>query len=724
MSETTVKTVFKSLMENIKKSKYALAPLHEAIANSLEAIFQKDNFAANEKPEINITFDFSGLLDEKKTLSQITVQDNGLGFDSQNYSRFETLLDKTKGYNNRGSGRIQFVHRFDRLDVASYYVEGGQHFKRNFSCSATRFVYDHKNVVDPERHRSGSTITFLAGETLDRERAYFDALEIEDIVRDLKRQFMLRYYLESKKEKGKAPTIKVIFQKNGKPVSSASITPADMPAPADVGSITVQYHQLRNVNDPTNIDWVIVPEKEEALEWAHFKLSENALASNGVWLCSKGVTVAPIHYEGISKQDTINGKRYLTAFYGAALDEPNNVSDSVDSFQFPDQKAVESKIRDGDLYLPGEQFLFFDDIKKGINEAIPGIYKDVLDVQKDKDNRVDEIARQNGISLQIARRANIRLNDTAAKITEKLFKEQADYLSKESLKIQKVFGELNTLNPTSDTYQQELETKSAELLKLIPQQNREELGRYIIRRDMVAEVLRKILAQELTYQTATTTGTKKDREGLIHDLIFKRKSGDAEQLNDLWVLNEEYVHFSGCSDLPINKIVDENGDSLLRPITDAEIAELGVKPAMRPDIFLYPEEGKCVLVELKAPDVDLADHLNQMTKYCNLIANYSVRKIQKFYCYLIGETFNPLTDLDGEYQETVKGDWVRNNIRIVSFQDRSTIADAQIEISKLSSIYGRAHRRNKSFADKLGLRELLDFKHDTAATPDSGKRCV
>lgn len=228
---------------------------------------------------------------------------------------------------------------------------------------------------------------------------------------------------------------------------------------------------------------------------------------------------------------------------------------------------------------------------------------------------------------------------------------------------------------------------------------------------MVAEVLRKILAQELTYQTDATPGVKKDREGLIHDLIFKRKSGASGQLNDLWVLNEEYVHFAGCSDLPINQIVDGKGAPLLRSITDEEIAALGVKPALRPDIFLYPEEGKCVLVELKAPDVNLADHLNQMTKYCNLIANYSVRKTEKFYCYLIGETFNPLTDLDGEYQETVSGDWIRSNIRIVSFLDRSTIADAQIEISKLSAIYGRAHRRNKSFADKLGLRELVSAKN-------------
>ena len=160
--------------------------------------------------------------------------------------------------------------------------------------------------------------------------------------------------------------------------------------------------------------------------------------------------------------------------------------------------------------------------------------------------------------------------------------------------------------------------------------------------------------------------------------------------------------------MPINQIVDGKGQPLLRLISDEKIAELGIKTAMRPDIFLYPDEGKCVLVELKAPEVDLAEHLNQMTKYCNLIANYSVRKIQRFYSYLIGETFNAEADFDGTYEETVSGDWIGQNIPIKTMdKERATIGTLQIEVSKLSSIYSRAHRRNKSFADKLGLREYL-----------------
>jgi hypothetical protein len=224
---------------------------------------------------------------------------------------------------------------------------------------------------------------------------------------------------------------------------------------------------------------------------------------------------------------------------------------------------------------------------------------------------------------------------------------------------------------------------------------------------MVASVLKKILAKELEYQNQLTDkGKRKDKEGLIHDLILKRKSTDTSVLNDLWILNEEFLHFDGCSDLPLKQIKMLDGKNLLREITDEEIRDIGIKSGKRPDIFLFPDEGKCVLIEFKEPDEDLSDHLQQLPKYCMLIANYSLQKFDKFYCYLIGENINPRIDLN-EYDETVTGDWVRSNIPIRSVKTRESLAILQLEVIKLSSLYDRAHRRNKSFAEKLGLPTLL-----------------
>ncbi|MEK6745858.1 MAG: hypothetical protein AABY33_02345 [Pseudomonadota bacterium] len=124
-----------------------------------------------------------------------------------------------------------------------------------------------------------------------------------------------------------------------------------------------------------------------------------------------------------------------------------------------------------------------------------------------------------------------------------------------------------------------------------------------------------MILQELDYQnTNPIKGKKKDKEGIVHDLIFKRRSKNTDPLNDLWILSEEYVHFDGCSELALNKITDSSGQNLLRHISDEELEKHGVKTDRRPDIFLFASERKCVLIELKAPDVDLSSHLQQMIR--------------------------------------------------------------------------------------------------------------
>ncbi len=194
---------------------------------------------------------------------------------------------------------------------------------------------------------------------------------------------------------------------------------------------------------------------------------------------------------------------------------------------------------------------------------------------------------------------------------------------------------------------------------------------------------------------------------MIHDLIFKRKSATGA-LNDLWILNEEFVHFEGCSELPLDQITLPDGQNLIGPISPEMIKDYGLKPTRRPDIFLYPDEGKCILVELKEPDTDLSDHLNQVVKYANFIANFSTQKIEKFFCYLIGENISRIDLPTGDFELTVTGDWIRSPMTIKSIkpgEEEKTLATASLEIMKLSSIADRAHRRNKSFANKLGIRE-------------------
>lgn len=261
-------------------------------------------------------------------------------------------------------------------------------------------------------------------------------------------------------------------------------------------------------------------------------------------------------------------------------------------------------------------------------------------------------------------------------------------------------------------YEKKFFETSSKLMELIPEQNKDELARYVIRRDMLVRLLKLALKNELEKQKQWKERKEKgekvreEQEGLIHDLIFKRKAKNT--LNDLWILNEEFSHFQGLSDLPLNEL-EMNSKKLLKKDIDIEQAmtsvglSLGSRLKKRPDIFLYPEEGKCILIEFKAPEVDLTKHLDQISKYAKLIANYSEEKITQFYGFLIGENINQIDVPDRYRKSFYNGYWFYPDEPIASVVDGISVANIYQEIIPLSTIAKRAFIRNKSFSDKLGI---------------------
>lgn len=706
MHTDTVKMNLGGAMDLIKKSTNPLTPIYEAITNSLEAISQR-KYPNGERPQIAIAMYFTGLVDEVKELQQVEITDNGVGFTEENYSRFQEFFDKSKGYDNKGSGRLQFLHRFQQVQVESTYESDGK--KRHRSCISTvnKFTHNHDDKVCDINEPISTTLSLLGNVSGSKEKAYFDGLKLDDLLKEIRSHFLLRFYLDTQKEYLNMPEISITFVKNGEKIGNRTLVPENILHPEKTGQITVPYSKVAD-SQSEKIDWQFVKGKSEVIKWAHFKVPEDDLAKNGIYLCSKDMPVQELKFTQIKKDESVNKSRYLTAFYGDVLDKSENVSDTVDSFKFPTIK--EKTASAGELFFDeDEEFLFFDSIKDQVDTVIPTIYDEIIELRKNQEKDIGSIAKAHGIPMSVASKAKINVTDDEETITKKIFAEHSDFLATKGYKAKKIFESLSQLTPTDDDYQEKLEQKTTELSAIIEEQNKEELSRYILRREMVADILRKILSQELVAQNQQLAkGKNRDKEGLVHDLIFKRKSTETSALNDLWVLNEEFLHFEGCSELKLDQIKDSSGKKLLRDISDDMIADLGIKTDRRPDIFLFAEEGKCVLIELKAPDVDMSDHLNQLTKYCNLIANFSNQRFDRFYCYLIGEKINAAIDLPGDYEETINGDWVRSDLPIRSLDaNRDTIASSQIEVIQLSSIYARAHRRNKSFADKLGLPDLL-----------------
>ena len=206
------------------------------------------------------------------------------------------------------------------------------------------------------------------------------------------------------------------------------------------------------------------------------------------------------------------------------------------------------------------------------------------------------------------------------------------------------------------------------------------------------------IQKEWLEEKAKGSKVRQDNEGIIHDIIFRRRVKGVP--NDLWILNEEFVHFNGCSDIELDKI-EINGEKLLISSADVEAMLKSLKVQretylkQRPDIFIFPEEGKCVLVEIKSPDVELSTHLDQIQRYARLIANFTRKPIYQFYGFLIGETIDRV-NIPDRYTKVPHGNyWFYPNEPIKEIDESERIiANLYQEIVPLSEIANRAEIRN------------------------------
>lgn len=124
------------ILKSIKKSPNLLQPLFEVFTNSLEAIKLRQRAGERFTPYINVSLIFrANLFGERDIIQEISVEDNGIGFNDESYSRLVVFKDDTKGFNNRGSGRIQMIHFFRQVKFDSVYHEGASLMKRRFVLS-------------------------------------------------------------------------------------------------------------------------------------------------------------------------------------------------------------------------------------------------------------------------------------------------------------------------------------------------------------------------------------------------------------------------------------------------------------------------------------------------------------------------------------------------------------------------------------------------------------
>lgn len=700
---TTSDLLFEGVLRDIRKSREALQPIYEALTNAFEAIkcrVDKDGTFQFANGFINIIIDAQATIDSNSPeFSSLSIQDNGIGFNDVDFKRFNTYKDFTKGFSNLGSGRIQYVHYFDKTHIVSRYKENGDFYQRDFFVSKSpEYVQKHNalvyhkscTVISPEDITDiGTLLTFIG--LLENSNVY-NVLT----ARSLKNNIIKKYLSYLCRHRDSFPRIQILYRINGQEKENEIITKTDIP-PIDKTDTAVLHYQ-RISPDGKSFESL---DRTETFTIESFRISGAFLSQNSLKLTSKGeiVNESPITLQNLASNTTLNGSKYLFLVSSEYIDKQD--SNVRGELKIP-TRANAAK---SDLFEP--EFITVDDIQESVTKKIDSMYPEIQTKKNEAESQLEEIKQLFHYTNETIEAAGININDSEDRIIEKIHEVESRKGALLDISIKKSYDSLKTLDPSKSNYQDILKEKATELVKIIPLRNKNVLTQYIARRGLVLSLFEKILSKQTDVQHVNPT---KHREDLFHNLFMPRHSEDTID-SDLWILNEDFIYFDGISEGVLSK-VQVNGENFFEDDftrkEDEFLTSLGEdRTALRPDILLFPSEGKCIIIEFKDPSINVSKYLNQINRYAGLILNYAKEKFNMsiFYGYLIGESIEPMDVqlADGHFENAYQMDYMFKPADIVrSFSGRPN-GSIYTEVIKYSTLLERARQRNRIFLEKLNM---------------------
>lgn len=686
---------FSGILHDIKKSPTSLSPIFEAFTNALESLKTKkkdDERFGNGK--IIISIYANELTDSTSEFRALEIFDNGIGFNELEFKRFNTFKDNSKGYKNLGSGRIQFVHFFDRTTVKSVFKKVDQYFEREFVVSKSKSFLNNNAIVKQNfcvMTDKEDTYTKVIFTSLLEQSQKYNSLNDDSLKEELIRRY-LHYFCFNSNE---IPEIIIDFYIDNVLKTTSKIDKFDIPKYDKKENFEVNYSITSD--DAKTIEQST---KTESFLITTFKVQRKLLDVNDLKLISKGEVVedTKINLTGISKNDNIEGNKYLVLISGNFIDEKDtNIRGELD---------IPSKNSSKAFNAFNSEIIFLEDIEINANEKLKNLYPEIEQIIAKHENELEYLKEM--FLIEEDENVDISFNDDDKRILEKFYEAQAKKEARIDASIKESIDRLEDLDTTSENYQDELEKEIDKLVRILPEQNKRTLSHYVARRKLVLELFSKIQDKKLKIQNDESR--EKD-EALIHNLLFTQRSTNTYG-SDLWILNEEFIYFKGNSEFLLRDLELDGKKVFQSEFTKEEekyLNSLGKKRLdKRPDVLLFPEEGKCIIIEFKAPKVNASEHLTQINMYASLIRNYTNKEfeIKTFYGYLIGEGIES-KDVQGSvstFEYSQNFDYLFSPSQKVIGFDGNENGSIYTEVLKYSSLLKRAELRNKIFIEKLGLK--------------------
>lgn len=691
-----------------KKHTNPWQPIFEAFTNSLEAIKIRKEFE-NFNGKITLKFySDSNLFSKHFLFNNVIIEDNGIGFNDEQFNRFCIYKDSSKNFNNKGSGRFQLVHYFNKSYYNSVYLEENKYKERVFSLSKLPQYLKQNSVTKLEYTKDSVNNEIKTTLNLNELIRPKDKTNYEIPISEIKQKFLDRYILEFCLNKSTLPEIVIQrLQLNEMLIDDCKITSEDIPDIDDKKTFQLKYKKLSD--DMSDIEDC---ETIEEFEIKSFKIS-NKKIDNNLLITSKNQVVdnkeLKLNLNCLSPKDNIDGEKYLFLISSNYFDLRDG--DIRDELKIPHRKEFKE---DYDLFETEE--IFLEDIEEVANETIVSMYDSFKKKAKEKEVEIEKLKNRFLLNENILNSFKKGISDSPEKILIEYHKAEAKYIAKGDAEINKIVDELENLDTSLPDFEEKFNSDIEKLVREIPLQNRTALTKYVARRKLVLDLSDKIIKTQLLSQQS---GKRKKEEELLHNLIFRKKSKIPE-LSDLWLINEDFLHFSGSSESDL-KDLECNGVKIFKDDfseDEKDFLESNRKHLnKRTDILLFPNENKCLIIELKAPNVDISDHLNQINKYAALIRNFTKDEFQfdTFYGYLIGEKFDEreVRLADPKFKIAYNFDFLFKPFEEVAglFNNRKD-GSIYTEVIKYSTLFERAKMRNKMFIDKLTNNDVFGNSGD------------
>lgn len=686
-----------------KKADVPLQPIFEAFMNAWEAIldrFSKEHFK-NGSIKIKVYY-LQNLFSKENgghDFEKIVVSDNGVGLDYNSYQRLINLRDDTKKHSNLGTGRIQYLHFFDHTTINSIYKEDDQYKKRKVTLSKNESFLRENAIMRLDEEDNSAEAELQTEVTFeipleDKDKEFYSLLTVKELKEEIIKHFLSLFC----EYRAQLPKIHISIFEDKELKEENDIISTDIPNPDKEEELSIDYSTLNEKNK------IVSAGHQEKFQLTAFKRPSSEIKQNAIYLVSKGATGVAIDVDSLQKKDEIDGKRYMFLLSGDYLD----ASDRDDRGNIRLISKQEFKHQNEDSLFK-EEVVLFDDIVDETNKSINKLYTELDTKNQEKNKTIDELQQMfllNPVTVNKVRK-RIKNTDSEESILKAIYQADSEIEAKKDDAIRQQMEELKSITPDkTEDYQTRLKEKVNELITAIPLQNRTVLSKYVARRKLVLDLFDEILNKELE----SLKDGKRIDEKLLHNLLFQQSStSETPEDSDLWIINEEFIYFKGVSESRFEDI-EYNG----KKIFDKEFSEedkrylnsLGEKRlTKRPDVLLFPDEGKAIIIEFKAPDVNVSEHLTQIDFYASILLNYTIDELHltTFYGYLIGEEIED-RDVRGrvsrfEYSPKFSY-WFRPSEKVINFNNGPE-GNLYTEVIKYSTLLERAKLRNQIFIDKL-----------------------